>query len=67
MRRLVSVAALRATVRGAGVARLSPAVLQRHLLLTLEALLPPQVAAVLEHVPRIRVESPKGALPGFIR
>ena len=48
--------------------------LPRRLLLTcpgmlpaLEALLPPEVAAVLEHVPRVRVQGPEGALPRFVR
>ncbi|TNN83068.1 hypothetical protein EYF80_006675 [Liparis tanakae] len=67
VRGLVAVAALRAAVGGAAVSPFAAAVLRVHLLIALEALLPPQVAAVLEHVPGVRVESPKGAFPGFIR
>lgn len=67
MRGLVAVAALRAAVGGAAVSRFATSVLHGHLLVTLEALLPPQVAAVLKHVPGVWVESPKGAFPGFIR
>lgn len=58
---------------GAGAAGGDRAAL-RALLLTgtgrpagLEALLPPQVAAVLEHVPGVRVQRPEGALPRFVR
>ena len=65
VRGLVAVAALGAG--GAAVPSLATRVLRGDLLVALEALLPPQVAAVLKHVPGVRVQSPKGALPRFIR
>ncbi len=37
------------------------------LLLALEALLPPEVATVLEHIPAIGVESPETSFPGLVR
>lgn len=67
VRGLVAVAAVRAAVGRAAVSTLAAGLLHRHLLLAFEALLPPQVAAVLKHVAGVRVKSPKGALSGFIR
>lgn len=65
MGRFVAVAALGAAV-GAALGGFAPRLLA-HFLVALEALLPPQIAAVLEHVPGVGVKGPERAFAWFIR
>lgn len=54
--------------RATGLVPLSIGALTRpQLLVALKALLSTQVTAVLEHIPRVRMQSPVGAFSRFIR
>lgn len=65
MGRFVAVAALGAAV-GSALGVFVPRILA-HFLVALEALLPPQIAAVLKHVPGVGVKGPERTFARFIR